>query len=63
MSIPPRLRGYNDRSLTQKDDGLRHNIPHHKFIMEELDNANSIHAFNRLEKKGNVGFSVIFWAC
>ena len=25
--------------------------PHHRFIMEELDNANSIHAFNRFEEK------------
>ena len=25
--------------------------PHHRFIIEELDNANSIHAFNRFEKK------------
>ena len=28
--------------------------PHHRFIMEELDNSNSIHAFNRLEEKGYV---------
>ena len=28
--------------------------PHHRFIMEELDNANSIHAFNRFEEKGYV---------
>ena len=27
---------------------------HHRFIMEELDNANSIHAFNRFEEKGYV---------
>ena len=28
--------------------------PHHRFIIEELDNTNSIHAFNRLEEKGYV---------
>ena len=28
--------------------------PHRKFIMEELDNANSIHVFNRFEEKGYV---------
>ena len=27
---------------------------HHRFIMKELDNANGIHAFNRLEEKGYV---------
>ena len=25
--------------------------PHHRFIMEELDNANGNHAFNRFEEK------------
>ena len=28
--------------------------PHHRFIIEGLDNANSIHAFNRFEEKGYV---------
>ena len=28
--------------------------PHHRFIIEEVDNANSIHAFNRFEEKGYV---------
>ena len=28
--------------------------PHHRFIIEELDNANSTHAFNRFEEKGYV---------
>ena len=27
---------------------------HHRFIIEELDHANSIHAFNRFEEKGYV---------
>ena len=39
---------------TKKNDELRHNIQHHMFIIEELDNANSIHAFNRFEEKGYV---------
>ena len=54
MSILTMLREYNDGSLTQKDDGLRHNTPHHRFITEEQDNANSVHAFNRFEGKGHV---------
>ena len=28
--------------------------PNHRFIMEELDNANGIHAFNRFEEEGFV---------
>ena len=28
--------------------------PHHRFIIEELDNANSIHLLNRFEEKGYV---------
>ena len=28
--------------------------PHHRLIIEELDNANSIHAFNRFEEKRHV---------
>ena len=28
--------------------------PHHKFIIKELDNANSIHAFNRFKEEGYV---------
>ena len=27
MSIPNALREYSNGSLTQKDDGLKHNIP------------------------------------
>ena len=29
-------------------------ISHHRFIIGELDNANSIHAFNRFEEKRHV---------
>ena len=28
--------------------------PHHRFIMKELDNANGVHAFNRLEEREHV---------
>ena len=28
--------------------------PHHRFIIEELDNANSVHTFNRFEEEGYV---------
>ena len=28
--------------------------PHHRFIMEEWDDANGIHAFNRFEEEGFV---------
>ena len=54
MSIPTILRGYNDSSLTQKNNGLKHDNPHHRFIMEEPDTMNSIHAFSRFEEKGFV---------
>ena len=43
MSIPTILRGYTGGLLSQKDDGLR-----------QLDNTNTIHAFNWLEEKGHV---------
>ena len=52
MSIPTTLRGYDNGSLTQKDDGLKH--PHHRFMREELHNMNSIYAFNRFEEKGHI---------
>ena len=54
MSIPTTLRGDNDGFLTQKEDGLKHNPPHHRFKMKGLDNANGIHAFNRFEEEGFV---------
>ena len=53
MSFPTTLRGYNDGSLTQKNDGLS-TISEYNPVMEELDNANSIHAFNRFEEEGFV---------
>ena len=49
MSIPTTLRGYNDASLTHKKGWFKAQYPYHRLIMDELDNANSIHAFNRFE--------------
>ena len=48
------------RFINTKRRWFKAQYPHHRFIIEELDKANSIHAFNRFEKKGmqNV-FSVI----
>ena len=28
--------------------------PHHRFILEGLDNANNVHAFNRFEEEGYI---------
>ena len=42
------------RFITTKKRWFKAQYPHHRFIIEELGNANSIHAFNRFEKKGYV---------
>ena len=42
------------RFIKTKRRWFKAQYPHHKFIIEELDNANSIHAFNRFEEKGYV---------
>ena len=42
------------RFITTKKRWLKAQYPHHRFIIEEQDNANSVHAFNRFEKKGYV---------
>ena len=42
------------RFITTKKRWFKAQYPHHRFIIEELDNANSIHAFNRFEEKGYV---------
>ena len=42
------------RFINTKRRWFKAQYPHHRFIMEELDNANSIHAFNRFEEKGHV---------
>ena len=42
------------RFITTKKRWFKAQYPHHRFIMEELDSTNSIHAFNRFEEKGYV---------
>ena len=38
--------------ITTKKRWFKAQYPHHRFIIEELDNENSIHTFNRFEEKG-----------
>ena len=38
--------------VTTKKRWFKAQYPQHRFILEEVDNANSIHAFNRFEGKG-----------
>ena len=40
--------------ISTKIRWFRAQYPHHRFIIEELDNANSIHAFNKSEGEGHV---------
>ena len=42
------------RFITTKRRWFKAQYPHHSFIIEELDNAYSIHAFNRFKEKGYV---------
>ena len=42
------------RFINTKIRWFKAQYPHHRFIIEELDNANSIHAFNRFEEKGHL---------
>ena len=42
--------------------------PHHRFILEGLDNANNVHAFNRFEEEGYIervilGFRLVDLVC
>ena len=39
------------RFINTKKRWFKAQYPHHRFIIEELDNANSVHAFNRFEEK------------
>ena len=49
------------RFISTKRRWFKEQYPHHRLIMEELDNANSIHASNRFEEKGYCRtFSVSF---
>ena len=54
VSIPTILREYNDSLLAQKKRWFSAQYPHHGFIVEKLDNANSIHVLNRFEEKGYI---------
>ena len=42
------------RFISTKSRWFRAQYPHHRFIIEELDSANSIHAFNRFEEERHV---------
>ena len=42
------------RFISTKTQWFRAQYRHHRFIIEELNNANSIHAFNRFEEGGHV---------
>ena len=42
------------RFINTKRRWSKAQYPHHRFIMREQDNANSIHAFNRSEEEGFV---------
>ena len=53
MSIPTILRGYR-WFIDTKRRLFSAQYPNHRFIVEELDNANSIHSFNRFEEEDHV---------
>ena len=42
------------RSINTKKRWIKAQYPYHRFIMDELDNPNGIHAFNKFEEKGFV---------
>ena len=42
------------RFISTKRRWFREQYPRHIFIIEELDNTNNIHAFNRFEEKGYI---------
>ena len=42
------------RFITTKKRWFKAQYSHHRFIIEEVENANSIHAFNRFEEKGYI---------
>ena len=45
---------YIARIHYQKRRWFRAQYPHHRFIVDELDNVNDIHAFNQFKKEGHV---------
>ena len=40
------------RFINRKKRWFKAQYPHHRFIIEELGNVNSVHAFNRFEEEG-----------
>ena len=40
--------------ITTKRQWFRAQYSHHRFMVEELDNTNSIHTFNQFEEGGHV---------
>ena len=52
MSISITSQELQRRFAGTKKRWFRTQYPNHKFIVEELDNPNSIHAFNRFEEQG-----------
>ena len=51
---PYYISGIQQWFISTKRRWFRAQYPHHRFIIEELDNANRIHAFNRFEEEGYV---------
>ena len=54
MSIPTISRRIQAHFISTKRRWFRSQYPHHRFIVVELDNAKSIHAFNRFEEEPNL---------
>ena len=46
------IAGIKGRFITTKKRWFKAQYPHHRFIIEEVNNANSIHPFNTLDEKG-----------
>ena len=47
--------------ITTKERLFREQYPHPRFIVKEMDDTNSIHAFNRFEEEGHIeGFQCHF---
>ena len=51
---PYYIAGIQRRFINTKRRCFRAKCPYHRFIVEELYNANSIHAFNRFEEESHV---------
>ena len=49
------------RLINIKKRWFKAQYPNHRFIMDELDNPNGIHAFNKFEKEGFVKCSQCYF--